>query len=325
MDDLRDKVNYFIMKFLFVLLNAMAILGLLDSLRQFERVCKILVVLCSCVVLIINVAGFSVYEIKMLTDKTSDASLLNHLYTMMAVIDQIRSILMFILVIIGTYFEESESLKVNLYLAKLYWTLLSLVNLVAITAASWNKQKDPTKYFYLSQSKTFTWSILAGQILACATIFGVLSIKCFGEEGYICTENGLAKMGGIVCVFCLIILIRITAENYCITQVKILQYLKSKVYPNIETKSSNDEQQTEGTLIAEERYSDQGLLIYFGGFLIGVIGGFIRLVLVMTFEIDLTVRQLLGMVNLTVIPVYWIYKSEKLQLVIRKYLSMDRN
>ena len=78
-------------------------------------------------------------------------------------------------------------------------------------------------------------------------------------------------------------------------------------------------------MIAEEKYSDQGLLIYFGGFLIGVIGGFIRLVLVMTFEIDLTVGQLLGMVNLTVIPVYWIYKSEKLQLVIRKYLSMERN
>ena len=111
MDDMRDKVNLFVMKFLFVLLNAMAILGFLDSLRQFESVCKILVVICSCVVLIINVVGFSVFEIKMLTDKTSDASLLNHLYTMMAVIDQIRSILMFILVIIGTYFKESESLK----------------------------------------------------------------------------------------------------------------------------------------------------------------------------------------------------------------------
>ena len=132
-------------------------------------------------------------------------------------------------------------------------------------------------------------------------------------------------MGGIACVFCLIILIRITAENHCITQVKILQYLKSKVCQNIENESLNDEQQTEGTLIAEERYSDQGLLIYFGGFLIGVIGGLSRLVLVMTFEIDLTVRQLLGMVNLTLIPVYWIYKSEKLQLVIRKHLSMDRN
>ena len=105
---------------------------------------------------------------------------------------------------------------------------------------------------------------------------------------------------------------------------KILQYLKSKVYPNIETESSNDEQQTEGTLIAEERYLDQGLLIYLGGLLFGVIGGFIRLVLVKTFEIDWTVRQLLGMVILTVVPVYWIYKSEKLQMVIRKYLFMDR-
>ena len=72
--------------------------------------------------LIINVAGFSVFEIKMLTDKTSDTSLLNHLFTMMSIINQIRSFLMFILIVIETYFEESESLEVNLYLGKLFWT-----------------------------------------------------------------------------------------------------------------------------------------------------------------------------------------------------------
>ena len=75
----------------------------------------------------------------------------------------------------------------------------------------------------------------------------------------------------------------------------------------------------------EERFSDQGLLIYFGGFLLGVIGGFFRLILVVAFDINLTVRQLIGMVNLSLIPVYWIYKSEKLQLVIRKFFFSIRN
>ena len=74
----------------------------------------------------------------------------------------------------------------------------------------------------------------------------------------------------------------------------------------------------------EEGFSDQGLLIYFGGFLLGVIGGFIKLILVIAIEMDLTVRQLIGMVHLSIIPVYWIYKSEKLQLVIRKFYSLDR-
>ena len=84
-------------------------------------------------------------------------------------------------------------------------------------------------------------------------------------------------------------------------------------------------EETEGTLIVEERFSDQGLLIYFGGFLLGVIGGFVRLILVVAFDINLTVRQLIGMVNLSLIPVYWIYKSEKLQLVVRKFFFSIRN
>ena len=91
MVDLRDEVNYYIFKILFVILNTLVVLGFIDSLHQFENAYKIFFILCSCVVLIINVAGFSVFEIKMLTDKTSDASLLNHLFTMMSIIDQIRS------------------------------------------------------------------------------------------------------------------------------------------------------------------------------------------------------------------------------------------
>ena len=78
-------------------------------------------------------------------------------------------------------------------------------------------------------------------------------------------------------------------------------------------------------MIVEEKFSDQGLLIYFGGFLLGVIAGFIRMILVVAFDINLTVRQLIGMVNLSLIPVYWIYKSEKLQLVIRKFFFSIRN
>ena len=229
MDDLKDKLNYLILKFLFVLLNTMAFLGFLDSLRPFENVCNILVILFSSIVLIINVAGFSVFEIKMMTDKTSDVSLLNHLYTMMSIIDQIRSILMFILIIIGTYFEEYESLKVNIYLSKLFFTLLSIGNMVALTVSSWVKQKSPTKYFHLTQSKVRTWSMLAGQVMTCVLIFGLLSVRCFEEEGYFCIEKSLLPIGGIPCVFCLIILVKITAENHHITPIKIIKYLKTKV------------------------------------------------------------------------------------------------
>ena len=319
MVDLRDEVNYYIFKILFVILNTLVVLGFIDSLHQFENAYKIFFILCSCVVLIINVAGFSVFEIKMLTDKTSDASLLNHLFTMMSIIDQIRSILMFILIVIETYFEESESLEENIYLAKLFWTLLSVVNLAAITASSWIKQKNPTKYFNLSQSKICTWSIMAGQIVVSATIFGLLSIKCYEKEGWTCTETAFGKIGGTTFGFCLIILLRITAENQGIKPVHFFQNLKRKVR-TIFDRDIEVVQQTVGILVAEEKFSDQGLLIYFGGVLIGVIGGTINGILVTTLEIDLKVRHLLGMVNLSLIPVYWIYKSEKLQLVIRKYL-----
>ena len=319
MVDLRDEVNYYIFKILFVILNTLVVLGFIDSLHQFDNAYKIFFILCSCVVLIINVAGFSVFEIKMLTDKTSDASLLNHLFTMMSIIDQIRSILMFILIVIETYFEESESLEENIYLAKLFWTLLSVVNLAAITASSWIKQKNPTKYLNLSQNKICTWSIMAGQIVVSATIFGLLSIKCYEKEGWTCTENAFGKIGGTTFGFCLIILLRITAENQGIKPVHFFQNLKRKVR-TIFDRDIEVVQQTVGILVAEEKFSDQGLLIYFGGVLIGVIGGTINGILVTTLEIDSKVRHFLGMVNLSLIPVYWIYKSEKLQLVIRKYL-----
>ena len=202
--------------------------------------------------------------------------------------------------------------------------ITSSVNLNTITASLWIKQKNPTKYFDISQSKKFTWGILAGQLIASVTIFGLWSlIKCSGEKGYFCNETELGKFGGLSCVICLIILLKITAENHGITSLaKLLHLLKKKLGMNhkIEIWTIEVRQQGHLNLIVE----DQGLLICFGGFFIGVIGGLIRFILVMTFEVDFAVRQLIGMINLSCIPIFWIYKSEKLQKVVWKCLFRRR-
>ena len=118
-------------------------------------------------------------------------------------------------------------------------------------------------------------------------------------------------------VICLVVFMKLNAENCGINPVNLLKYLKSKF--------ENELSQAEGIFVVEEIFPDEGMQIYLGGCLLSAIGAFFQLLLVMSVDIDITVRQLTEMIlTQTFIPVYWIYKSEKLQFIMRKYFCFAR-
>lgn len=158
---------------------------------------------------------------------------------------------------------------------------------------------------------------MAGQILACNTIFSLILMKCQYEEESTCIENTVKPIGGILLVVCLVVLTKLNAENCGINSVSLLKYFKSKY--------QNELSQAEGIFIVEEIFPDQGMQIYLGGCLITAIGAFLQLILVMSVDIDITLRQLTEIIlTQTFIPVYWIYKSEKLRVIMRKYFCFAR-
>ena len=95
----QDTIIFIIIKMTGTILTALTICGYLDSVSHWGWLLNTHIILFAIILLTVSLLGYSVYLIKMKRDSSSDATLLNHLYTVMAIINQASSILMFTLTI----------------------------------------------------------------------------------------------------------------------------------------------------------------------------------------------------------------------------------
>ena len=104
LSDNRDQINLYMVKILGTILTALAIIGYLDSVSKFDHHLTIHHLVVAFIFLMITLTGYSVYIYAMMTDITGDATLLNYLYLVLAITNQVRTFLIFFLVV----FEQAR-------------------------------------------------------------------------------------------------------------------------------------------------------------------------------------------------------------------------
>ena len=93
--DHGDQINLLTIKITGTLLTVLTVFGYVESVSKFDHLLNIHIIVVSIILLMITLTGYSVYVYTVMTDITGDATLLNHLYMVLAIIEQIRAALIF--------------------------------------------------------------------------------------------------------------------------------------------------------------------------------------------------------------------------------------
>ena len=108
--DHRDQINLLTIKITLTLLTALTVIGYVDSVSKFDHLLNIHIIVVSTILLMITLTGYSVYIYTVMTDITGDATLLNYLYMVLAITNQIRASIIFSLVIAETLSMANNNL-----------------------------------------------------------------------------------------------------------------------------------------------------------------------------------------------------------------------
>ena len=93
--DNMDQINLIVIKVSGTILTALAVIGYLDSVSKFDQIIKVHNILVAFILLMITLMGYSVYVYTMMTDIAGDATLLNYLYMVLAITNQVRTSFLF--------------------------------------------------------------------------------------------------------------------------------------------------------------------------------------------------------------------------------------
>ena len=205
--DHGDQINLLKIKITGTLLTVLTVFGYVESVSKFDHLLNIHIIVVSIILLMITLTGYSVYVYTVMTDITGDATLLNHLYMVLAIIEQIRAALIFYMVIAETLSmtENSSYYVVNNYLYfttnYLVWTIASIACITLV------KHKRPESYLEMSQkSARILMTILATQLILTLSVF--LSSVLFEEE----PKPSLIMISVVLASFC--ILSKVSEDNY---------------------------------------------------------------------------------------------------------------
>lgn len=327
----RDGINLFIIKMTGTVLTALTICGYLDAVSNWDWLLNIHIIIFSIVLLLINLMGYSVYLIKMKRDSTSDATLLNHLYTGMAIMNQVNSILMFSMTLGDVLDLTDSTIYVSIEFVFKFLIFLQIGNLVTVTAATLFKHLSPTEYLRVSQNMLIIQTIMASKICIAVGSFLLAVWKCDSDLTCVglCGRIMWLPFG----VICFIVLFKIADDNY-----KIIKKMKLRLRKMLRTNNSLVHlnptlNQVRNFLslspldflflylysICDFKYAqvveDQSVLICMSGVIISVVAGVVITILRTFFGLEAS-RHMLYMVPPGLVPIYWIHKSEKLQEVM---------
>ena len=108
--DNSDQINLFMIKIFGTILTAFATIGYWVSVSKFDHLLNINIMVVAFILLMVTLTGYSVYVYKMMTDITGDATLLNYLYMVLAITNQITIFLTFCLVVFEIVFPKEDNI-----------------------------------------------------------------------------------------------------------------------------------------------------------------------------------------------------------------------
>ena len=150
--DNRDQINLIVIKVSGTILTAVSVIGYLDSVSKFDHLIKIHNILVAFILLMITLMGYSVYVYTMMTDIAGDATLLNYLYMIMAITNQVRTSFLFYWVVCETlYPKQNDFYKVIGINCTMFISISVVWTVTSIACTTLLKKKSPESYMDLSQ------------------------------------------------------------------------------------------------------------------------------------------------------------------------------
>ena len=208
----RDKIELFIIKATGTILTLIGIIGYLDSVSRISLLLDIHYLILAAILLMITLAGFSVYVYKMMSDISGDATLLNHLFMGFAISNQIRTTIIFFWLVCETVYP----MKNNVFqFAGIYGSTLSTIFVIwtifSISCTILLKKKRPESYLDLSQKNPIVVMLIFGTnlVLTLIVFFSGFSLEDFEKriEYYHMVAFPIS-----VAAFC--VLLKVNEEDY---------------------------------------------------------------------------------------------------------------
>ena len=205
--DHMDQINLLTIKISGTLLTVLTVIGYIESVSKFDHLLNLHIIIVAVILLMITLTGYSVYVYTVMTDIAGDATLLNHLYLVLAIIKQIRAALIFFLVIAETLSMTKNnlfSIVSNSFYFTQIWTIWTIAAIASITLL---KFKRPESYLELSQiSPKVVITILVTKLILTSSVF--VSNVLFEEE----PRPSLIMISVFLASLC--ILLKVSEDNY---------------------------------------------------------------------------------------------------------------
>ena len=210
--DNRGQINLFMIKILGSFLTALAVIGYLVSVSKFDHVLNIHIMVLAFILLIVTLTGYSVYVYKMMTDIAGDATLLNHLFMILAISCQITTSLIFCRVVLETIFPKEDNFHKNIATeCTIFIRILNVWTVTSIACTTLLKNRSPESYMNLSQKNPKVVILIFGinLLFTIPVFFSGFQIKYFEEK---VKHYGKIMFPLFLASFC--ILIKVNEDEY---------------------------------------------------------------------------------------------------------------
>ena len=226
--DNRDRINLCMIKMTCLILTVLAIYGYLDSVSKFATLLNLHIIALALLLLVVTLLGYSVYLYKMMTDSSSDATLLNYLYMVMAVKNQVRCCILFCCIILEAFSLMNNNSYIFLRNGKMFFTIDGTWTVATIACITLLKDRSPESYLEMSQKGFVLKTVVGIQSFLAFSVFFFASMKC-GIVEIECRAEHYLKVMLPVAIAAMLILLKLGGRRVAGEMSKIVTKMRGMI------------------------------------------------------------------------------------------------
>ena len=255
-----DKKLFFIVS---VILSLICVHGLIVKFLGFSLFLKIIITELSVFLVLVCLLGCSVLHVQRWRDSGSDYSLLNNLYTVLAVILQVQSIVLLGQNAVDVFCLDNPLIKSSAQILLGFFRRFNMLNTLSLTFLTVYRQYKAYDYLNLSVDPKTKWIIITLEFLLSLFWTGITFIwpwffchdyECVCEEETGCGLITITRTSlSVILIVCVLLLLKVAEDSYGIlnrTKKKALSSFRSLMCINQNTvtpfNDENDVQEHQG-------------------------------------------------------------------------------
>ena len=176
--DKKEDIDLLVIKALGAALTILTFCGYLHAVSRIDLLLNVHIMAFAAILLTITILAYFVFHVKVRTDTSSDATLLNLFSTIMAFTSEARSCLLVILISNELYSWLDQTTLNMIRFSTFLFSLIYVFNIAGVTCCSLIKHLSPTLYLRMSQSWISAKIILAVEIIASALPILIVINEC---------------------------------------------------------------------------------------------------------------------------------------------------